>query len=80
MTVFFSEFMGNDSERGTNKLLDLFVPRSDPFPMNPEKKDSFLKCIFQRRIHYRKTKGIASIKSLVLGKLTVQVTGYCISI
>ena len=38
-----SGFMGNESERGTNKFMkrfsdDLFVPPSDSFPMNPDKK------------------------------------------
>ena len=42
--------MGNESERVTNKSRqnanrfsgDLFVPRSDSFPMNQEKRHSFL--------------------------------------
>ena len=38
MSVFLPGFMGNELERGTNKSGDLFVPRSDSFPMNPCKK------------------------------------------
>ena len=46
MSFFFSGFMGNESERGTKKIAwtakrfsyDLFVPRYDSFPMNPENK------------------------------------------
>ena len=46
MSVFFSGFMGNES-LARNKQIgreplrgsrDLFVPRYDSFPMNPEKK------------------------------------------
>ena len=58
MSVFFSRFMGNESQCGTNKsreLLrgsrDLFVPHCDSFPMNREKKDThslYLQCLQQR--------------------------------
>ena len=60
MSVFFSRFMGNESQCGTNKSRelavrnkqiareplrgsrDLFVPHCDSFPMNREKRHSFL--------------------------------------
>ena len=51
--IFFSRFMGNESECGTNKSLlfslDLFVPHCDSFPMNREKKNthSLKKLLFQ---------------------------------
>ena len=45
MSVVFSWFMGNESERRTNKspknhfvVHAMFVSRSDSFPMDPEKK------------------------------------------
>ena len=49
MSVFFSRFMGNKSQCGTNKsrelrsgFCDLFVPHCDSFPMNREKKTSLI--------------------------------------
>ena len=50
MSVFFPGFMGNDMECETNKLLeplgfgshDLYFQHSESFPMNPEKRHSFL--------------------------------------
>ena len=36
--VSFYGFMGNESQPGTNKLREPFVPHYDSFPMNPEKK------------------------------------------